>query len=63
MPILKAMCPNKHRPFSIGMDIAEKEKDSLPNRVTFSRCPYCNVVHGWTPDVAFFGDGKTAVLD
>jgi endogenous inhibitor of DNA gyrase (YacG/DUF329 family) len=20
----------------------------------FVRCPYCNTVHGWTPDDAFF---------
>jgi hypothetical protein len=63
MPILNVMCPNKHRSFSIGIEIAEEKKDSLPNRITFSRCPYCKIVHGWMPDTAFFGDGKTAMLD
>ena len=63
MPILNAMCPNKQRPFSTGIEIAEEKKDLLPNRITFSQCPYCRIVHGWTPDTAFFGDGKTAMLD
>ena len=40
MPILNVMCPNKHRPFSTGIEIAEEKKNSLPNRTTFSRCPY-----------------------
>ena len=63
MPILNVMCPDKLRPFSTGIEIAEEKKDSLPNRTTFSQCPYCKIVHGWTPDAAFFGDGKTAMLD
>jgi hypothetical protein len=63
MPILNVMCLNKHRPFSTGIEIAEEKKDSLPNRTTFSQCPYCKKVHGWTPATAFFGDGKTAMLD
>ena len=63
MPILNVMCPNKHRPFSTGIEIAEEKKDSLSNRTTFTQCPYCKIVHGWTPDAAFFGDGKTAMLD
>jgi hypothetical protein len=63
MPILNVMCPNKHRPFSTGIEIAEEKKDSLSNRTTFTQCPYCKIVHSWTPDTAFFGDGKTAMLD
>ena len=63
MPILNVMCPKKHRPFSTGIEIAEEKKDSLPSRITLTQCPYCKIVHGWTPDTAFFGDGKTAMLD
>jgi len=63
MPMLNVMCPNKHRPFATGIEIDEDKKDSLPHRTTFSQCPYCRMVHGWAPDVAFFGDGKTALLD
>jgi hypothetical protein len=63
MPILNVMCPKKHRPFSTGIEIAEEKKDSLPSRTTLTQCPYCKIVHGWTPDAAFFGDGKTAMLD
>ena len=63
MPILNVMCPNKHRPFSTGIEIAEEKKDSLPSRTTLTQCPYCKMVHSWTPDAAFCGDGKTAMLD
>jgi hypothetical protein len=61
MPILNVVCPNKHRPFSTGLEITAEKKDSLPNRITFSQCPFCKTVHGWTPNTAFFGDGKTAM--
>jgi hypothetical protein len=54
MPILNVMCPNKQRPFSTGLEIAEEKKDSLPNRTTFSQCPYCKIVHGWTPWLDIF---------
>jgi hypothetical protein len=29
MPILNVMCPNKHRPFSTGIEIAEDKKESV----------------------------------
>jgi len=63
MPMLNVMCPITHRPFSTGIEVAENEKDCLPNIRQFSPCPCCKWVHGWTPDMAFFGDGEIVLLD
>jgi hypothetical protein len=38
---------NRLVPTHIGVDLADIDK--LPDRVTFSQCPYCSTVHGWRP--------------
>ena len=35
-----------------------EHKSSLPNILKFSYCPYCNELHGWSPDEAFFDDAE-----
>ena len=32
------------------------EIDKLPDRVTFSQCPHCRTVHGWTPKDTFVSE-------
>jgi hypothetical protein len=56
MPHLCILCPIKNKPFTTSVKTSVEHKDSLPNIIKFSYCPYCNTMHGWTPDEAFFED-------
>jgi hypothetical protein len=62
MPILKIMCPAKKRPFTTGVGVSIENKDSLPNVKRFSQCPFCLIVHGWTPKEAFFDNPPSTVF-
>ena len=41
-------------PTHVDIDLAEIDK--LPDRVTFTHCPYCRVLHGWSPTDTFVSD-------
>jgi hypothetical protein len=56
MPHLCILCPIENKPFTTSVEINVEHKGSLPNIIKFSYCPYCNTMHGWTPDEAFFAD-------
>jgi len=56
MPHLCILCPIENRPFTTSVETSVQHKASLPNIIKFSYCPYCNTMHGWTPDEAFFED-------
>jgi hypothetical protein len=56
MPHLCILCPIENRPFTTSVKTSVEHKGSLPNIIKFSYCPYCNTMHGWTPDEAFFED-------
>ena len=61
MPRLFAMCPIKELRFDTGHEANDVR--SLPNIQTFSQCPYCKKVHGWTPDEVFLeGEEPTEFL-
>jgi hypothetical protein len=60
MPYLCILCPIENRPFTTSVESSVEHKGSLPNIIKFSYCPYCNTMHGWTPDEAFFADGHTS---
>lgn len=62
MPILKIMCPAKKRSFHTSVEVSVASKDSLPNIKRFSQCPFCHILHGWTPEDAFFNDPPTTIL-
>jgi hypothetical protein len=49
-------CPNTKRLVPTHVDIDLAEIDRLPDRVTFSRCPYCSTVHGWRPKETFVSE-------
>jgi hypothetical protein len=49
-------CPRTNRLVPTHVDIDLAEIDKLPDRVTFSQCPYCRSVHGWTPSETFVSD-------
>jgi len=49
-------CPNTKRLIPTHVDIDLAEIDRLPDRVTFSRCPYCSTVHGWKPKETFVSE-------
>jgi hypothetical protein len=49
-------CPNTKRLIPTHVDIDLAEIDRLPDRVTFSRCLYCDTVHGWTPRETFVSE-------
>jgi hypothetical protein len=50
------VCPIKNKAFTTSVETSVQHKESLPNIIKFSYCPYCNTMHGWTPDEAFFED-------
>jgi hypothetical protein len=54
MPHLCILCPIENKPFTTSVETSVEHKGSLPNIIKFSYCPYCNTMHGWTPDEAFF---------
>ena len=56
MPHLCILCPIENKPFTTSVETSVEHKASLPNIIKFSYCPYCNTMHGWTPDEAFFED-------
>jgi hypothetical protein len=57
MTQLMFKCPKTKRLISTNVDIDLAEIDKLPDRVTFSQCPYCRTVHGWTPKDTFVSEG------
>jgi hypothetical protein len=56
MPFLRILCPIKKQSFATSVEARIEHKSSLPNILKFSHCPYCNALHGWSPDEAFFDD-------
>jgi hypothetical protein len=56
MPYLRILCPIKKKSFATSVETSVQHKASLPNIIKFSYCPYCNALHAWTPDEAFFDD-------
>lgn len=56
MPFLRIFCPIKNKSFATSVETSVEHKASLPNILKFSYCPYCNALHGWSPDEAFFDD-------
>jgi len=56
MPLLSILCPIKNKPFTTSVEVSAQHKASLPNIIKFSYCPYCDTLHAWTPDEAFFED-------
>jgi hypothetical protein len=57
---LMFQCPRTKKliPTSVYIDLADIDK--LPDRVTFSQCPYCRTVHGWTPKDTWVSEGMQA---
>ncbi len=49
-------CPNTKRLVPTHVDIDLAEIDRLPDRITFSRCLYCDTVHGWRPKETFVSE-------
>ena len=43
---------------NLNIDLADIDK--LPDRVTFSRCPYCSAVHGWRPNETWISEDVQA---
>ena len=62
MPFLRILCPIKKQSFVTSVEISIEHKSSLPNILKFSYCPYCNALHGWSPDEAFFDDAEYEVF-
>ena len=54
---LMFQCPKTKRLVSTSIDIDLADIDKLPDRVTFSQCPHCRTVHGWTPKDTFVSEG------
>ena len=56
MPFLRILCPIKNKSFATSVETSIEHKSSLPNILKFSYCPFCETLHGWSPDEAFFDD-------
>ena len=56
MPRLQILCPTQNKPFATSVECSVEHKPFLPNIIKYSYCPYCQQLHGWTPDEAFFVD-------
>ena len=54
MARLHILCPTQNRPFATTVECSVEHKPSLPNIIKYCYCPYCQQLHGWTPDEAFF---------
>ena len=59
MTILMFQCPRTKRLVSTSVDVDLADIDKLPDRVTFSQCPHCRTVHGWTPKDTFVSEGMS----
>jgi len=55
-------CPKTNRLVPLHLDIDLAVIDQLPDRVTFSRCPFCSTLHGWTPKDTFVSEGVSRRL-
>ena len=60
MTRLMFKCPRTNRLVPTHVDIDLAEIDKLPDRVTFSQCPFCSTVHGWTPKDTWVSEGMKA---
>ena len=59
MPVLNIICPKNGRQFSTGTEFDPKKTKPLSDVKRFSQCPYCHILHGWTPKDAFFDPQST----
>ena len=62
VPLTQLMfkCPKIKRLVPTHVDIDLAQIDKLPDRVTFSRCPFCSTLHGWRPKDTFVSEGMLA---
>ena len=60
MTQLMFKCPKTKRLVPTHVDIDLAQIDKLPDRVTFSRCPFCSTLHGWRPKDTFVSEGMLA---
>lgn len=60
MTHLMFKCPETKKLVRTGIDIDLAKIDKLPDRITFSQCPYCKKLHGWTPKDTWLSDGEQA---
>jgi hypothetical protein len=62
VPLTQLMfkCPKTKRLVPTHVDIDLAQIDKLPDRVTFSRCPFCSTLHGWRPKDTFVSEGMLA---
>ena len=58
MPFLRILCPIKNISFATSVETSIEHKPALPNILKFSYCPYCNTLHGWSSNEAFFDDAE-----
>ena len=56
MTQLMFRCPKTDRLIPTHVDIDLADIDKLPDRITFSQCPHCRTVHGWTPKDTFVSE-------
>jgi hypothetical protein len=63
VPVTKLMfeCPRTKRLVPTSIDVELADIDKLPDRVTFSRCPYCSTLHGWKPKDTWVSEGMQAL--
>jgi hypothetical protein len=62
VPLTQLMfkCPKTKRLVPTHVDIDLAQIDKLPDRVTFSRCPFCSTLHGWRPKDTLVSEGMLA---
>jgi hypothetical protein len=56
-------CPKTKKLISTGIEIDPMKIDSLPDRLTFSHCPFCGSSHGWAPKDTFLVEGRSTKLN
>jgi hypothetical protein len=60
MTQLMFKCPKTKKLVRTGVNVDLTKIDKLPDKLTFSQCPYCNKLHGWTPKDTWLSDGEKA---
>jgi hypothetical protein len=56
MLIVMIGCPRTGHDVATGIETDEESFKNLPDVVSYTRCPHCEIDHAWWPDEAWLTD-------
>jgi hypothetical protein len=61
MLIVMIRCPRTGQDVATGIETDEESFKTLPDVLSYTRCPHCGIDHAWWPDEARLSDSLPRV--